>query len=121
MPCWGFGDGGGDTSEVIDTSGRIATAGAYRTYPRLKGGERTDWLIIGGGRTGLAAARRLARLRPRERIVLIEAKRIAQGASGRNSGFLVGYDLPEHPGDGISRRKRMPRRNCRSTSQPCRR
>jgi glycine/D-amino acid oxidase-like deaminating enzyme len=87
--------------EVIDTSGWIATAGAYRAYPRLTGEQRTDWLIIGGGLTGLSAARRLAQLRPRERIVLIEGKRIAQGASGRNSGFVVGYDLPEHPGYGI--------------------
>ncbi len=56
-------------------------------------GEGTaDWAVIGGGFAGLAAARRLGELRPGDRIVLLEAGRIGENASGRNSGFII--DLP---------------------------
>ena len=51
-----------------------------------------DFVIIGGGFAGLAAARRLTQLQPRARIAVLEAGRIAQGAAGRNSGFMI--DLP---------------------------
>jgi glycine/D-amino acid oxidase-like deaminating enzyme len=75
--------------------GWIAQAGSYREFPALVGDQTTDWLIVGGGFTGLSAARELAERRPEDRIILIDAKRIAQGATARNSGFNVGYDLPE--------------------------
>ncbi|MBJ7552355.1 NAD(P)/FAD-dependent oxidoreductase [Marinomonas ostreistagni] len=62
-------------------------------YPSLDHSIQTDWLIVGGGFAGLAAARRLAQLLPEsERIVLLEAKRFAEGPAGRNSGFMI--DLP---------------------------
>jgi glycine/D-amino acid oxidase-like deaminating enzyme len=51
-----------------------------------------DWLVIGGGFAGLAAARRLSQLRPTERTVLLEAIRIGDGPAGRSSGFMI--DLP---------------------------
>ena len=51
-----------------------------------------DWLVIGGGFAGLAAARRLLQLRQKERIVVLDSIRIGQGSSGRNSGFMI--DLP---------------------------
>ena len=51
-----------------------------------------DWLVIGAGLAGLAAARRLAQLRQGERIVVLEASRIGDGPAGRNSGFMI--DLP---------------------------
>lgn len=51
-----------------------------------------DWTVIGGGFTGLAAARRLAELNPSDSIALIDAHPIGWGASGRNSGFII--DLP---------------------------
>lgn len=51
-----------------------------------------DWLVIGGGWAGLAAARRLSQLRGGDKIVLLEAGRIGEGPAGRNSGFMV--DLP---------------------------
>lgn len=75
-------------------SGWIAQAGSYRTFPSASGSSVTDWLVIGGGFTGLSAARELAARRSGDRIMLIDAKRIAQGAAARNSGFNVGYDLP---------------------------
>ena len=88
---------------VADRCGWIETAGAYTRYAKLAGTQKTDWLIIGGGYTGLAAAHRLAVLRPEQRIILIDARRIAQAASGRNSGFVVGYGLPEELSYGIGR------------------
>jgi glycine/D-amino acid oxidase-like deaminating enzyme len=51
-----------------------------------------DWLVIGGGFAGLAAARRLSQLRPKDRTVLLEAIRIGDGPAGRSSGFMI--DLP---------------------------
>ncbi len=52
----------------------------------------SDWLIIGGGFAGLAAARRLAQLCPTDQITVLEARRVAEGPAGRNSGFMI--DLP---------------------------
>ena len=51
-----------------------------------------DWLVIGAGWAGLAAARRLMQLRPGERITVLEAARVGEGPAGRNSGFMI--DLP---------------------------
>lgn len=57
------------------------------TFPPLNGEHRADVAVVGGGFTGVSAALHLA-----ERgydVVLIEANRIAWGASGRNGGQLI--------------------------------
>ncbi len=51
-----------------------------------------DFVVIGGGFAGLSAARRLIQLQPDARVVVLEAGRVAEGAAGRNSGFMI--DLP---------------------------
>ncbi|MEM9433938.1 MAG: FAD-binding oxidoreductase [Pseudomonadota bacterium] len=51
-----------------------------------------DWLVIGAGFAGLAAARRLSEICATDRIVVLEARRVAEGPAGRNSGFMI--DLP---------------------------
>ncbi|MEL6337158.1 MAG: FAD-binding oxidoreductase [Pseudomonadota bacterium] len=51
-----------------------------------------DWLVIGAGWAGLAAARRLSQLVGQDRIVVLEAGRLGEGPAGRNSGFMI--DLP---------------------------
>ena len=51
-----------------------------------------DWLIIGAGFAGLAAARRLSQLCPEDQIVILDATRVGHGPAGRNSGFMI--DLP---------------------------
>ncbi|CAG9215897.1 FAD dependent oxidoreductase [Paraburkholderia sabiae] len=53
---------------------------------------RYDWVVVGGGITGLCAARRLAELAPDASIAIVEADRIGRTTAGRNSGFFV--DLP---------------------------
>lgn len=58
----------------------------------LEGAVVADWLVIGAGLAGLAAARRLAQLHPGDQIVVLEARRVAEGPAGRNSGFMI--DLP---------------------------
>lgn len=62
-------------------------------YPELDESVDADWVVVGAGFTGLAAARRLSQLVPAdETIVLLEARRLAEGPAGRNSGFMI--DLP---------------------------
>lgn len=66
----------------------------------LKGDQNAEYVVIGAGFAGLAAARRLAELKPEVTVYLIDAQRVGFGASGRNSGFVI--DLPhkmalEHP------------------------
>ncbi|MBB1250545.1 NAD(P)/FAD-dependent oxidoreductase [Rhizobium sp. G21] len=51
-----------------------------------------DVAIVGGGFAGLSAARRLRQLDPSIRVAVLEAGGLAEGASGRNSGFMI--DLP---------------------------
>ncbi|PYG28109.1 NAD(P)/FAD-dependent oxidoreductase [Pelagimonas varians] len=58
----------------------------------LEGNITADWLIIGAGFAGLAAAHRLSKQAPGDRIVVLDAVRIGDGPAGRNSGFMI--DLP---------------------------
>ena len=55
----------------------------------IAGNVTVDWVVLGAGVTGLAAARRLAEHLPQARIVLVEADRVGNGTSGRNSGFVL--------------------------------
>ena len=73
---------------------------------RLQGRARADAAVIGAGFTGLAVARRLAELRPEWRIAVLDAQRVGDGASGRNSGFIV--DLPHYvPARGVEGNARL--------------
>ena len=53
-----------------------------------------DWLILGGGFAGLSAAYRLQQLRPKDKVVLIDALKIGEGSACQNSGFMI--DLPHN-------------------------
>ena len=64
----------------------------------LRGDATADWLVIGGGFAGLAAARRLAQLQPGDSVALLEAGRVGEGPAGRNSGFMI--DLPHDLSSG---------------------
>jgi len=59
----------------------------------LQGQIKADWVIVGAGYTGLTAARSLAILHPNKHIVLIDAQKAGEGASARNSGYLVDSTL----------------------------
>jgi len=63
-----------------------ATVGERPSYPALDGDRQADVVIVGGGFTGLSAATHLAKAGVD--VVLIEAHRFGDGASGRNGGQL---------------------------------
>ncbi|MGB7242090.1 MAG: FAD-binding oxidoreductase [Sulfitobacter sp.] len=59
---------------------------------QLNGNQTADWVVIGAGFAGLAAARRLSQICPDDHIVILDARRVGEGPAGRNSGFMI--DLP---------------------------
>tara|TARA_B100001057_G_scaffold208591_1_gene209286 strand:- start:622 stop:1926 length:1305 start_codon:yes stop_codon:yes gene_type:complete len=63
----------------------------------------TEWLIVGAGYTGLSAARKLGQLCPNQKIILIDAQLAGEGASSRNSGYLVDTTL----NDGFTSNKEL--------------
>ena len=67
--------------------------------PPLAHDVAADWVVVGAGYAGLAAARRLAENRPNDGIVLLEAGEVGENASGRNSGFAI--DLPHNVGSSL--------------------
>ena len=81
------------------TNGWSAILPDRQPHAPAKGDVAADWVVLGGGYAGLAAARRLAENRPDDKIVLIEAGEAGENASGRNSGF--GIDLPHNVGSSL--------------------
>ena len=69
----------------------------------LLSNEESDWLIIGAGYTGLSAARKLGQINPNLKIILADAQLAGEGASGRNSGYLVDTTL----NDGFTSNKEL--------------
>ena len=69
----------------------------------LEKNEECEWLIIGAGYTGLSAARKLGQLYPNKKIILVDAQLAGEGASGRNSGYLVDTTL----NDGFTSNKEL--------------
>jgi len=70
--------------------------------PRLEGVVEADLCVVGGGFTGLWAALHAVRDDPSRRVVVVEASRCGEGASGRNGGFLDA-SLTHGLGNGLSR------------------
>jgi len=77
-----------------NTCGWIAQTESLPARDRLTGLQKADWLVIGAGITGLCAAHNLAEMHPEARIVIVDRQRAAQGASARNSGFVVAHEHP---------------------------
>jgi gamma-glutamylputrescine oxidase len=69
-----------------ETTWYEATAVRGMPRPPLRGREEVDVCVIGGGLAGLTTALELSRRG--NTVALLEAKRIAWGASGRNGGFV---------------------------------
>ena len=69
----------------------------------LKSNKDCEWLIIGAGYTGLSAARKLGQLYANQKIILVDSQLAGEGASGRNSGYLVDTTL----NDGFTSNKEI--------------
>ena len=69
----------------------------------LNENKNCEWLIIGAGYTGLSAARKLGQLYPNQKILLTDAQLAGEGASSRNSGYLVDTTL----NDGFTSNKEL--------------
>jgi glycine/D-amino acid oxidase-like deaminating enzyme len=86
------------------TNGWSALLSARTPRNPLSGDVRADWVVVGAGYAGLAAARRLAENRPNDKVVMLEAQEAGEGASGRNSGFAI--DLPHNVGASLEELER---------------
>ena len=69
----------------------------------LQSNEDCEWLVIGAGYTGLSAARKLGQLYQNQKIILVDAQLAGEGASSRNSGYLVDTTL----NDGFTSNKEL--------------
>ena len=69
----------------------------------LKKNIESEWLIIGAGYTGLSAARKLGELCPNKQVIIIDSQLAGEGASSRNSGYLVDTTL----NDGFTSNKEL--------------
>lgn len=79
-----------------------------RLFPGVEQDESCDVLIIGGGFAGLSAARAVRLKEPGARVIVLEALRIGEGASGRNAGFMIDltHDLSSEDYGGEEARAR---------------
>lgn len=81
------------------TNGWSGILPARAPHPAVSEDVTVDWIVLGAGYAGLAAARRLAENRPEDSIALIDAGEAGENASGRNSGFAI--DLPHNVGSSL--------------------
>ena len=81
------------------TNGWSAILPTRMPKPLLVGDVTVDWVVLGAGYAGLAAARQLSKNCPDQQIAVIEAGTVGENASGRNSGFAV--DLPHNVGSSL--------------------
>jgi len=89
---------------VNDTScGWINELGRRSNIIALDRDKSCDWLIVGAGYSGLSAARKLSELHPNQKIIIVDAQIAGEGASGRNSGYLVDTTL----NDGFTSNKEL--------------
>lgn len=83
----------------LDDNAAIWLAGAppYTPLPALAGDVDADLAVIGGGFTGVSTAYEVSRRFPERRVVLLEAKSLGNGASGRNGGLMLNWVNGVHP------------------------
>jgi gamma-glutamylputrescine oxidase len=68
-----------------------ASTPAYQPCAPLNEDLEVDVAIIGGGYTGVSSAYHFSQRYPEKRIALLEAKTIANGASGRSGGMMLNW------------------------------
>ena len=78
----------------IGENGWLKTSEIEYSAPSIDQDHICDWLVIGSGFAGVSAARRLTELRSTDKIILLDAIGIGEGAAGQNSGFMI--DVPHN-------------------------
>jgi gamma-glutamylputrescine oxidase len=63
----------------------------YQPSEPLRGHVSADLTIIGGGFTGVSTAYHISQRFPDKRVILLDAKTLANGASGRNCGLMLNW------------------------------
>jgi glycine/D-amino acid oxidase-like deaminating enzyme len=89
-------------ADAVPRSFWLDTLPEREPHPPLEEALDADLCIVGGGYTGLWAALYAKALDPKRDVVLLEATRCGNGASGRNGGF-VQSSLTHGTGNGLSR------------------
>ena len=69
----------------------------------IQSNQDCDYLVVGAGYTGLSAAKKLRELNPNQKIIIVDAQLAGEGASSRNSGYLVDTTL----NDGFTSNKEI--------------
>jgi gamma-glutamylputrescine oxidase len=69
----------------------ISGKAPYEARPPLAEDVTCDVAIIGGGFTGISTAWHLSERVPEKSVVLLEARTLATGASGRNGGLMLNW------------------------------
>ena len=78
----------------IGENGWLKTSECQYSAPSIDQDHVCEWLVIGAGFAGISAAKRLTELRSGDRIILLDALKIGEGAAGQNSGFMI--DVPHN-------------------------
>jgi glycine/D-amino acid oxidase-like deaminating enzyme len=91
----------------LDTNASMwaATAHPCDPLPPLRGDRRADIVIVGAGFTGMSTAWWLSQRHPDRKVVVVEAKRVGNGASGRNGGMALNWinGVDAHSPEGARR------------------
>lgn len=79
------------THPLLDANTSVWELGrpARDPCPKLEGAQRADVAIIGAGFTGISTAWHLIERFPDLGVVVLEAGKVASGASGRNGGMML--------------------------------
>ena len=85
------------------TCGWVNDLPARSNIKKIQSNENCDWLIVGAGFTGLSAVRKLGNLHPNQKIIIVDSQLAGEGASSRNSGYLVDTTL----NDGFTSNKEL--------------
>lgn len=79
----------GEKEAVFDPNDSYWAKEQPAANPPLLQDVQADVAIIGGGYTGLSTAWHMAQANPKLKIILLEARQVGHGASGRNGGMVL--------------------------------